>query len=99
MTESNNPDAVIRRILEAEQQAERTVAECEQWAANHEAEARETARRIAERTDARIQRLRTEREETAADSTTDSAAPAFDRDALEAAAEALADELLGDGSS
>ncbi|MFO8155823.1 MAG: hypothetical protein ACQERR_03815 [Pseudomonadota bacterium] len=100
MTDSNNPDAAIRRILEAEQHAEQTVAECEQWAANHEAEAREKARRIAERTETRIQRLRTERDGVSAgeESTSESAVPAYDRTALEAAAEALADELLGDAS-
>lgn len=59
-------EEAINRVLEAERRAGERVAGCEAQAAAELGAARERARRIAERTDTRITRLRTRCEQIVA---------------------------------
>jgi vacuolar-type H+-ATPase subunit H len=98
-------EQAMNTVLEAEREAERRIAECQAEARQIVESARQSARRIAERTDARISRVHAHCATTVGQqvetllnreqSQQNTASPAHEQAALEAAVERLADLLTG----
>lgn len=100
MSEYNDPDAAIRKVLESEEEVRDAIRQCREEAERTVAEARERARRIEERADDRIRRLHEAMAESGAEAageepTEEGDAEAAAREQLAAAVRAVADDLLG----
>ncbi len=104
--EEDSAEAAINRVLAAERRARDNIARCEVEAAAQVTAARSRAKRVAERTDARMSRLRTRVERRTADDVTalraqaadirrQPVAPETDPQRLEEAAARLATRLTG----
>lgn len=56
---ADNPEQAMNQVLQAEREAQAAIARCQQEATHTVEQARQQARRIAERTDARLSHLHT----------------------------------------
>lgn len=106
MAQSRSPDEAMNTVLRAERDAREAIDACRAEAERTLAEAREQARRIARRTDARISALHTRctidlhrRVEAMLDGEREPNTPlpaASEDEVLQAAVDALAAELVGE---